>query len=102
MLVAPVACITLYGIMYIQYIDYIQLFFLSGVIMCKRLKILFDDAQIYNTVNKSMKYMLSNPLLLIAFIIITATLILPIVFFTIFAVINVAIAFTGFIIIEGT
>lgn len=48
-----------------------------------------------------MKYLLENPALMIGFLIFAAILIIPILLFTIFAIINVAIAFTGFIIIEG-
>ncbi|OXU20235.1 hypothetical protein TSAR_016948 [Trichomalopsis sarcophagae] len=65
---------------------------------CKKF---FEDAKVFNKVDSMMKYLLSHPLLLAGFIIVVATLVIPIFLFTIFAIINVAIAFTSFIIIEG-
>jgi hypothetical protein len=69
--------------------------------MQKTCKQILDNAKIYDAFHKVMKHMLSNPILLVSFIIITATLIIPILSFTIFAIINVAIIFNIFIILEG-
>lgn len=60
-----------------------------------------EDAKLYDKIDKMMKFMLANPIILVGFIIVTAVFVIPILLFTFFAIINVAIAFTSFIIIQG-
>lgn len=73
----------------------------TGIEIMQKSKKFIEDAKVYDKIDKMMKYMLANPIMLVGFIIVTAIFIVPILLFTFFAIINVAIAFTSFIIIQG-
>lgn len=59
------------------------------------------ETRMYETMDQAAKYLMSHPVLLAACVSVLAALIVPILLFIIFAVINVAFAITGFIVIEG-
>ncbi|KAK0178945.1 hypothetical protein PV327_007782 [Microctonus hyperodae] len=57
------------------------------------------DNRLYENVEQVTKYLKSHPILLTIFISIVAILLIPILLFIIFVVINVAFAFSGFIVV---
>ncbi|KAK0171085.1 hypothetical protein PV328_008847 [Microctonus aethiopoides] len=57
------------------------------------------DNKLYENVDQVIKYLKSHPILLTIFISILAILLFPILLFIIFVVINVAFAFSGFIVV---
>lgn len=59
------------------------------------------DNKLYENVDQVTKYLKSHPILLTIFISILAILLIPILLFIIFVVINVAFAFSGFIVVLG-
>lgn len=60
-----------------------------------------EEAKVYETIDQVVKYLIANPILLGICILVAGVLAVPLLLFIIFAVINVAFAFTGFIVIEG-
>ncbi|XP_048509390.1 uncharacterized protein LOC105689988 [Athalia rosae] len=67
-----------------------------------RLDKYLEEWNLYENVNVAVKYLLSRPLLLAAVIAVTAAIGIPVVCFTLFAIITIACTFTGFILIEGS
>ncbi|XP_058799215.1 uncharacterized protein LOC131668796 [Phymastichus coffea] len=65
-----------------------------------RCKKLWEDEKIYEKLNYVMQFMLSHPLLLLICIIVIAMFAIPIALLITFVVINVAITFSSFMIIE--
>lgn len=79
----------------------LKLFILTGIEMFLKSKKSFTDGEIYKQMKYVVDYLLSNPLLLFGMIIVSTVFIVPIALFSVFIIINVAVAFVSFIIVEG-
>lgn len=60
-----------------------------------------NDAQLCEAMETVSRYLISNPVLLAACIAVISAVAVPLLLFILFAIVNVAFAFTSFIVIEG-
>lgn len=67
----------------------------------KKCEKFIHDAKVCETLEWLLKYLMSNPALLVACIVVAATLFIPLFLFILFAIITIVLTFTGFIIVEG-
>ncbi|KAH0561432.1 uncharacterized protein LOC123265879 [Cotesia glomerata] len=80
--------------------NYVDLFAIKYSKMKKNFNKFMIDARVYEILDQILKYLMSHPILTAFCVLLVATFVIPIFLFISFALINVAFALTGFIVVE--